>query len=78
MKSMMKGVKKMKKFKDEATRILVTSIGYVATSLLLAIGINLVVEEIWFGILIIIAGYELGRKVTIWWLKELIEERFAK
>lgn len=57
--------------KKEAIKLLAISLGYVSAAFLLAIGIELVIKEIWIGILIIILGYEQVRRTFIFFIKSL-------
>jgi len=51
--------------KKEATIILGVSFGFICASLLIAIGINMIIENHWVGALITILGYEIARKTII-------------
>ncbi len=66
------------KARDMAKEIICVSLGFIASSLLLAIGASLVQKEIWIGIIPIVIGYELARYVTLFILKVQLPEVFKK
>lgn len=64
----MKG-KIKRELKDAAKEIIAVSLGFIASSLLLAFGIQLCLFNNWIGIFPLIVGYELGRYVFILLIK---------
>ncbi|MCK5294169.1 MAG: hypothetical protein KAJ49_05910 [Arcobacteraceae bacterium] len=60
------------KVKDTAKELIAVSLGYIASSLLLAMGIDLCIKKYWVGIFPIIIGYELARYVIIFTIKSKI------
>ena len=58
---------KIKEFKEEAKneaiKLLSSSVGLVVGIIIISIGIQLVIGEIWIGVILIILGYEVIRYV---------------
>ena len=47
--------------KNQAREMIAVALGFVASSLLIAIGVSLCLGEVWIGVLLIILGYEVAR-----------------
>jgi hypothetical protein len=61
--------------KDESVKLLAVSTGFIASSLLLSIGITLILSNEYIGFLITIVGYELARQVFIFLYKNVLVKR---
>ena len=64
----------MRKGYEEAVRILAVSLGFVAVSVMWAIGISLILKEIYLGVIPLIIGYELARFILKFIKKYIFRE----